>query len=386
MVDDDYDDLGFTPPSFDLGYFSQPLVVTASQGQPQQAEIHGKQPKMRTEATISQGQPQMAKIHRISDKKPIMKMEPKMSQDKDATPTPSHEDLLTPATLVALKKLHEETEKKLLSKQVETEKKLLYIQAEAKMSDILRMRAAIQAFDNLDTTAQDADNEEEPKTLRKRLYKFLFRFITGKLYEAVREHFMSLAREGEMDLSIMHIMCILHNRKNNDRFKDMIYCVPPYFMYHLLQKVHHKYFDPETNRPFALSILSENDGLERIFRQQPHVIRGVMTSYVSFCVERQDLAELPRYTWGWQWAQVGAGFGPTRPRPAPRKRVNVFDFVLLMSDGVLKGLGCPRSTLVFIAKRPVVISVKSEIRQNVRIIARRYNTSLDLSRPVKVET
>ncbi|MED6158741.1 hypothetical protein PIB30_035571 [Stylosanthes scabra] len=42
--------------------------------------------------------------------------------------------------------------------------------------------------------------------------------------------------------------------------------------------------------------------------------------------------------------------------------------------------------LVFIAKRPVVISVKSEIRRKVRIIARRYNTSLDLSRPVKVET
>ncbi|MED6197016.1 hypothetical protein PIB30_052808 [Stylosanthes scabra] len=136
------------------------------------------------------------------------------------------------------------------------------------------MRAAIQAFDNidkLDTTAQDAENEEEPKTPRKRLYKwategegnmmykFLFRFITGKPYEAVREHFMSLAREGEMDLSIMHIMCIFHNRKNNERFQDMIYCVPPYFMYHLLQKVHHKYFDPETNLPFALSTLSGND-------------------------------------------------------------------------------------------------------------------------------
>ncbi|MED6163477.1 hypothetical protein PIB30_080297 [Stylosanthes scabra] len=147
------------------------------------------------------------------------------------------------------------------------------------MSDILRMRAAIQAFDNidkLDTTAEDAEDEEQPKTPRKRLYKwategeenimykFLFRFITGKPYEAVREHFMSLAHEGEMDLSIMHIMCILHNRKNNERFQDMIYCVPPYFMYHLIQKVNHKYFDPETNLPFALSTLSGNDGLEYI--------------------------------------------------------------------------------------------------------------------------
>ncbi|MED6146779.1 hypothetical protein PIB30_037846 [Stylosanthes scabra] len=92
----------------------------------------------------------------------------------------------------------------------------------------------------------------------------ILRFITGKPYVAMREHFMSLAREGEMDLAIMHIMCILHNRKNNDRFQDMIYCVPPYFMYHLLQKVHHKYFDPETNLPFALSTLSGNDGLEYI--------------------------------------------------------------------------------------------------------------------------
>ncbi|MED6163476.1 hypothetical protein PIB30_080296, partial [Stylosanthes scabra] len=123
MVEDDYDNLGFTPPSFDLGCFSQHLVVTASQGQPQMAEIHGKQPKMAVGATVSQGQPQIAEIHGISDKKPIMKMEPKMSQDKDATPTPSQDDLLTPATLEALKKLHEETAKKLLSKQAETEKK-----------------------------------------------------------------------------------------------------------------------------------------------------------------------------------------------------------------------------------------------------------------------
>ncbi|MED6181660.1 hypothetical protein PIB30_021252 [Stylosanthes scabra] len=40
------------------------------------------------------------------------------------------------------------------------------------------------------------------------------------------------------------------------------------------------------------------------------------------------------------------------------------------------------ATLVTIANRPVVISVKSEIRRNCKIIARRYNTSLDLSRPV----
>ncbi|MED6120880.1 hypothetical protein PIB30_025034 [Stylosanthes scabra] len=78
-----------------------------------------------------------------------------------------------------------------------------------------------------------------------------------------------------------------------------------------------------------------------------------------------------------------------------KKRVKRLCYVLLMIDGVIMGLvypghGCygvrPQSTLVFVAERPVVISVKSEIRQNVRIIARRYNTSLDLSRPIKVET
>ncbi|MED6157402.1 hypothetical protein PIB30_022811 [Stylosanthes scabra] len=69
------------------------------------------------------------------------------------------------------------------------------------------------------------------------MYRFLFRFINGNPYEAVREHFMSLAREGEMDLSIMHIMCILHNRKNNERFQEMIYCVPPYFMSNVLDQM-----------------------------------------------------------------------------------------------------------------------------------------------------
>ncbi|MED6179605.1 hypothetical protein PIB30_002429 [Stylosanthes scabra] len=127
--EDDYDNLGFTPPSFDLGCFIQPLMVTASQGQPQMAEIHDKQPKMTMEATVSQRQPQIAEIHGISDKMPIIKMEPKMSQDKDATPTPSQENLLTPATLEALEKLHEETAKKLLSKQAQTEKKQLYLQS-----------------------------------------------------------------------------------------------------------------------------------------------------------------------------------------------------------------------------------------------------------------
>ncbi|MED6145105.1 hypothetical protein PIB30_021914 [Stylosanthes scabra] len=62
------------------------------------------------------------------------------------------------------------------------------------------------------------------------MYEFLFKFMTGKTFEAVREHFMSLVKEAKMDLAIMQIMCIFHNRKNNKRFRDMIYCVPPKFM------------------------------------------------------------------------------------------------------------------------------------------------------------
>ncbi|MED6175401.1 hypothetical protein PIB30_077997 [Stylosanthes scabra] len=104
---------------------------------------------MTVEANISQGQPQIAEIHGISDKKPIMKMEPKMSQDKDVTPTPSQEDLLTPVTLETLEKLHEETAKKLLSKQAETEKKQLYMQAEARISNILRMQQRFKPLTTL---------------------------------------------------------------------------------------------------------------------------------------------------------------------------------------------------------------------------------------------
>ncbi|MED6147079.1 hypothetical protein PIB30_040622 [Stylosanthes scabra] len=189
---------------------------------------------MRTEPTVSQGQPQMTKIHGIRDKEPIINMEPKISQDKDATPTPSQEgSLLTPATLEALEKLHEETEKKMLVRQTE-----------AKMEDILRMQAAIRAFDNLETSVQEI---EEPKTPRKMLYKwategegdmmyeFLFKFINGKTYATVREHFMSLARQGEMDLA-----------------------------YHMVQKYQHNYFDKETGHSDALSTWKDNDGFEYI--------------------------------------------------------------------------------------------------------------------------
>ncbi|MED6140015.1 hypothetical protein PIB30_089218 [Stylosanthes scabra] len=78
----------------------------------------------------------------------------------------------------------------------------------------------------------------------------------------MRDHFMSLDREAEMDLVIMQIMCILHNRENNERFRDMIYCVPPLLLNGMLAAYNHNYFDPETERPYSIRKLTENDNNE----------------------------------------------------------------------------------------------------------------------------
>ncbi|MED6146276.1 hypothetical protein PIB30_032993 [Stylosanthes scabra] len=102
----------------------------------------------------------------------------------------------------------------------------------------LRALEPLDTSENLQTLVQE--ETEEPKTPRKSLYKwvtegegdimyeFLFKFMTGKTYMAVREHFMSLAKEIKMDL-----------------------------VYHMLQKYHHKYFDPEIGRPYELSTLKD---------------------------------------------------------------------------------------------------------------------------------
>ncbi|MED6111720.1 hypothetical protein PIB30_054949 [Stylosanthes scabra] len=79
------------------------------------------------------------------------------------------------------------------------------------MLEDLRAKEPIDDSENLETLVKE--ETEEPKTPRKRLYKwategeedimyeFLFKFMTGKTFEAVREHFMSLAKEAEMDLA-----------------------------------------------------------------------------------------------------------------------------------------------------------------------------------------
>ncbi|MED6143825.1 hypothetical protein PIB30_009636 [Stylosanthes scabra] len=95
------------------------------------------------------------------------------------------------------------------------------------------------------------------------MYEFLFKFITGKTFEAVREHFMSLAKEAKMDLAIMQIMCIFHNMKKNERFRDMIYYVSPKFM-----KYHHTYLNTETGRPYELSTMENDNDLEYIVKDK----------------------------------------------------------------------------------------------------------------------
>ncbi|MED6168619.1 hypothetical protein PIB30_013114 [Stylosanthes scabra] len=77
--------------------------------------------------------------------------------------------------------------------------------------------------------------------------------MTGKVYEAVKEHFMSLAKEAEMDLS-----------------------------YHMLQKYHHKYFDPETGHPYELSTMKDNDGLEYIIKDKMKKAHYVSSLIIRF--------------------------------------------------------------------------------------------------------
>ncbi|MED6160184.1 hypothetical protein PIB30_048913 [Stylosanthes scabra] len=114
------------------------------------------------------------------------------------------------------------------------EKKLQIQQSEERLQQMLEDLRGMEPIDdseNLETPVKE--ETEEPKTPRKKLYKwategeedimyeFLFKFMTGKTFEALREHFMSLAKKTEMDMAIMQIMCIFHNRKNNESFKGV---------------------------------------------------------------------------------------------------------------------------------------------------------------------
>ncbi|MED6146467.1 hypothetical protein PIB30_034695 [Stylosanthes scabra] len=109
------------------------------------------------------------------------------------------------------------------------------------MENIMRMREELWCLENLHTP------EKPPESSRTRVYRwatectkddqysFLFKFKPGKHYEAMRDHFMTLVGEAEIDL-----------------------------VHGMLEKYHHNYFDPKTGRPYSLSTLTNNDGLDYI--------------------------------------------------------------------------------------------------------------------------
>ncbi|MED6214924.1 hypothetical protein PIB30_108215, partial [Stylosanthes scabra] len=178
--------------------------LAVSQGQPQMAEIHGtyvEEPKINIEATVSQGQPQVTEIQGLRVQEQNINVQPAVSHDIQAAAIEKsdsqEEPILTQRTMDAIDEIYE--------------KKLQIQQAEARLQQMLEDLRAMEPIDNLETPVKE--ETEEPKTPRKMLYKwategeddimyeFLFKFMTGKTFEAVREHFMSLAKEAEMDLA-----------------------------------------------------------------------------------------------------------------------------------------------------------------------------------------
>ncbi|MED6213901.1 hypothetical protein PIB30_097830 [Stylosanthes scabra] len=95
-------------------------------------------------------------------------------------------------------------------------------------------------------------------------YQHLFRFKTGKVYEAMRYHFTSMAEEAEMDLAIVQIMCILYNRENNEKFNYTTYCVPPLFLHNILEKYGPDYIDTKTGLPYKIKTMLNLDVFDYI--------------------------------------------------------------------------------------------------------------------------
>ncbi|MED6154359.1 hypothetical protein PIB30_111672, partial [Stylosanthes scabra] len=95
-------------------------------------------------------------------------------------------------------------------------------------------------------------------------YQHLFRFKTGKQFEAMRYHFTSMAEEAEIDLAIVQIMCILYNRENNEKFKYTTYCVPPLFLHNVLEKYGPDCIDTKTGLPYKIETMPNLDALDYI--------------------------------------------------------------------------------------------------------------------------
>ncbi|MED6208717.1 hypothetical protein PIB30_047882 [Stylosanthes scabra] len=110
--------------------------------------------------------------------------------------------------------------------------------AEKKLERILKLREELRELENSETP-------QKLETSRTRIYNwatqctntnqygFLFNFKTGKAYQAMRDHFMSLDREDEMDL-----------------------------VNGMLAAYNHNYFDPQTELPYSIRTLTENDNNE----------------------------------------------------------------------------------------------------------------------------
>ncbi|MED6154287.1 hypothetical protein PIB30_110835, partial [Stylosanthes scabra] len=173
--------LNFTPPSFKL---------LSSQDEPQQEEIRGEEVKA------------VGPVNEPS------------SQEFE------EEIIYTQGTLDRLDKEMKDAQMKI---------------AEKKLERILKLREELR----------ELETPQKPETSRMRIYnwatqctqtnqyEFLFNFKTGKAYQAMRDHFMSLDREAEMDL-----------------------------VSGMLAAYNHNYFDPETERPYSIRKLTENDNNE----------------------------------------------------------------------------------------------------------------------------
>ncbi|MED6126538.1 hypothetical protein PIB30_079454, partial [Stylosanthes scabra] len=130
------------------------------------AEIHGtcvEGPKINIQATVIQGQLQVAEIQGLRVQEQKINIQPAVSHDIQATAIEKsdsqEEPILTERTMDAIDEIYK--------------KKLQIQQVEARLQQMLEDLRAMEPIDdseNLETTVKE--ETEEPKTPRKRLYKW----------------------------------------------------------------------------------------------------------------------------------------------------------------------------------------------------------------------
>ncbi|MED6125890.1 hypothetical protein PIB30_072910 [Stylosanthes scabra] len=87
---------------------------------------------------------------------------------------------------------------------------------EKKLERILKLREELKELENAETPQKPETNRTRiynwaTKCTNTNQYEFLFNFKTGKAYQAMRDHFMSLDRETEMDLVNGMLAAYNHN-------------------------------------------------------------------------------------------------------------------------------------------------------------------------------